>query len=120
MTKPPHSEDVTKLPKWAQYRIAVLTSNMESYRDQLAAAFGVRPTRVEVDPYRAAMGGDTPRLYVEDRAIIRFHIGGVNHIDVCLRGERLEITASGHSDMFVVKPHADNHLSAFFTERSDG
>lgn len=90
------SEDLTKLPKWAQRKIRVLESDLAAAKAKLND--GPDGSRVILDPYSdfARPVGDP---------LVRFQYLDGQYIDVGFRGDVLTASAG---DMLLVGPSAWN------------
>lgn len=100
------TEDVSKLPKWAQYRVSLLERNLKSAQDQLDAYGGVK-TNIEVDPY-SAFDGRLPH-YLPDRVTVEYSLEH-GSIQIDLRDGELRVSSEGRGQL-VIEPATANAVS---------
>jgi hypothetical protein len=94
--------DESRLPRWAQTELTSLRANLIAAQTEIAAMTGEWATAVQIDPYP----GEPPR-YLCDRAVIRYHVGGRNYIEVTLREGELQVSGD---QRLAILPWAANSL----------
>ena len=113
----PRTNDPRTLPLWAQQELNRLKLAVEHKDNQLANAVGVVPSAIEVDPRRQY--SEKPRLFLHERAVVRYTIPG-GHIDIRWdRGELYvvaETSSRSAGQTFVVVPGASNVVHLRFVE----
>ena len=112
-------EDVTKLPKWAQHRLQVLQSNLESTQKHLRAALGEAPSRVQVDPYFSAYTENQhgPRAYLRNHETVRFIFSDQHYVDVSLRDYGVLVSGEASADELTIRPQSGNSFFVNFAAR---
>jgi hypothetical protein len=106
------SEDVTKLPKWAQQRITTLQANEEYWRRKaLEAASAGDGTNTTI--YNYHRDGEEV-LGLPNNTTIRFKVGKAR-INVRVDGDKLDVRSDG--DPLLVKPWACNAVTVTTEKR---
>jgi|HubBroStandDraft_2_1064218.scaffolds.fasta_scaffold00003_95 hypothetical protein len=115
MARNKYTKDPRTLPLWAQQLITRLQLDLEHKDNQLAHAVGLVPSAIEVDPARA--GQDRPRLFLHERAVVRYTIPG-GEIEIRWDRDELYVTAlsATHGKLFVVAPGASNVVHLRFVD----
>ena len=98
------SEDTTRLPKWAQQRIATLEANVAHYKRKAFEAASADPTDTDTT---IETWGDAP-LGLPRGTAIRFKLGRAR-ITVRIDGDKLDVRSDG--DPLNVRPWACNAVT---------
>ena len=110
-------EDVTKLPKWAQWRIQKAERDLADARKEADAFAGTVETAIAIDPDAASMRtGKYPR-FLPDRVEIEFRLE-LGSIEVALRDGRLRIRGNYGNAEMVVRPEVSNGLEIFLVREA--
>lgn len=89
------TEDIEKLPKWAQFRISKLERDLEITRKAMDAFAGTTKTNICVDPDAAHLrNGNYPR-YLSDSAIVQFTLNNGKSVEVTIKKGALRILGDG-------------------------
>ena len=99
-------EDVTKLPKWAQDKIAQLEMRLKESIDRENIQAQKKKTRVSIPHFRME-GNEAVEFFLDDRDTFRFRFGPEhwNYIDVHLEKKQIQLMG-GHG--ISIMPWATN------------
>lgn len=103
------SEDVNRLPKWAQWKIQKLEQDLQQAESKLSAFSGERKSRITVDPDAVYIGSQP--TYLHDGASIEFVLPG-GDVEIELRDNHLHITSQGAGNL-VVRPSCSNVIELY-------
>lgn len=100
------SEDLTKLPQWAQRRISKLESDIEYWRERAAESLGLKFTPVQV-----RIAHDLVRSLPHDCKVI-FHVkSGTVEAKITEDGEMVDISMLGIGGCSLwIRPRASNQV----------
>ena len=103
------SNDITKLPKWAQKEIEYLRRDLNSAKNEVhqlrEKAFGGSGI-VAIEEYEI----DGPNTFLPDRASVVFSFGGEWHEKITVRHDGTSIKVMGGSSIHIF-PEASNVVS---------
>jgi len=101
------SEDVSKLPKWAQWKIQRLESDLKDCQSQLKAFSGETETAICIDPDAFTMRQGGYPKYLPERCDVEYTLSR-GEISISLRDDVLHIHGNYHNSEMVIKPEVSN------------
>lgn len=103
------SEDISKLPKWAQNKLRVAEDSVASLRAKLDAFAGKSETGICIEPDAELLRrGNYPR-YLGEHCAVEYKLQ-FGEIEIALRDGALRVMASGLGKI-IVEPVASNVLT---------
>ena len=104
------NEDVSKLPKWAQFRISKAERDLVEIQSRMDAYAGKTPTAICIDPDAFTVRqGSYPR-YLPERCEVEYTVAN-GTISVSLRDGELHLHGNYNNAEMVIKPEVSNVLT---------